>query len=141
MIKQGKFGPTEAIIIFAFAISAKVFVSLPASLFASARNAAWMTPIGGMILALAGVWIMGEVLARNPGKNIVNITENVFGPYLGTRVNLIYLAFFLTVASLFCRQYSEEMIVAALPDTPISVISACFTAMALLGSYLGIENG
>lgn len=140
MIKQGKFGPTEAIIIFALTISAKVFISLPASLFASAKSAAWMTPIGGMVLALVGVWIMGEVLARSPGKNIVNITENAFGPYLGTMVNLIYVVFFLAVASLFCRQYSEEMIVVALPDTPISVISAGFLAIALLGAYLGIEG-
>lgn len=139
MIGQGRFGPSEAVALLAITMSARIFLPYPRYLIELGGSAAWLTPVGGLLVALLGVVVMGRLLALSPGKNIIGITEDVLGPYLGMAVNIIYVAFFLLVAMNFTREFSEAMISAALPQTPISVISLGILAVSLLGAYLGIE--
>lgn len=139
MINQGKLGPAEAVVLLAITMSSRVFLPWPRYLFEIGANAAWLTPVGGLLVALLGVFMINKLLAKNPGKNIAQITEDTLGPYLGTAVNLIYVLFFLFVSLDFTRVFSEAMITAALSQTPISVITLGFLAVSLLGAYLGIE--
>lgn len=139
MIKEGNFGVAEAIILFSVSNIARVFLPYPRYLAELGGPAAWMTPIGGLIVALAGVYIMTLVLKKNQDYTIIEITEEAFGPVLGMIFNLIITAFFISVSFLFVREFSEALIIAALPETPISVIALTFIAVGLLGAYLGIE--
>ena len=139
MIKEGAFGPAEAIILLAISNIARLFLPYPRSLVEIGGSAAWMTPLGGLVIALAGVYVMSVILNKYPGKTIIEITEEAFGPVVGTLLNLVTVSFFMAVGSLFTREFSEAMIIAALPETPISVISVAFLAMGLTGAYLGIE--
>ncbi len=139
MIKEGKFGPAEAIVLLAVSNVARIFLPYPRSLVEMGGPAAWITPIGGFAVALAGAYIMSLLLKKNPDNTIIEITEEAFGPALGITFNLITIAFFISVSFLFVRQFSEALIIAALPETPISVIAAVFLAIGLLGAYLGIE--
>ncbi|MDD4335417.1 MAG: endospore germination permease [Desulfotomaculaceae bacterium] len=139
MIKEGKFGLAEAIILMAVSNVARVFLPYPRYLVELGGSAAWMTPIGGLAVTLVGAYIMSLVLKKNPDNTIIEITEEAFGSILGITFNLITIAFFISVCFLFVREFSEALITAALPETPISVIATVYIAIGLLGSYLGIE--
>jgi len=139
IVKEGTFGPAEAIILLAISSSARMFLTYPRSLVETAGSAAWLTPLGGLAVALAGVYVMSLVLKKNPDKSIVEITEEAWGPVIGTVFNLVTVTFFMAVSALFIREFTEALIIAALPRTPISVISIVFISIGLLGAYLGIE--
>lgn len=139
MIDQGKFGSAEAVVLLAISMSARIFLHYPAYLTETGGPAAWLTPIGGGLVALLGVLIMGRLLAKSPDKTVVQITEEALGPYLGTAVNFIYIIFFISVAALFAREFSEAMLIAALPFTPISIVILGFLTVSILGAYLGLE--
>lgn len=140
MVKEGTFGPTEAIILLTMSNAARIFLPYPRFLAETGGPAAWMTPLGGLVVALIGVHVATLVLRKDLDKTIIEITEEALGPVLGMVFNLITFAFFMAVATLFIREFSEAMIIAALPSTPISVIAFTFLFAGLLGAYLGIET-
>ncbi len=139
MIREGTFGPAEAVILLAISSIARFFLPYPGSLAEIAGTAAWMTPLGGLVIALAGIYVMSVILNKYPDQTIIEITEEVFGPVVGTLFNLVTVSFFLAVGTLFTREFAEAMIISALPETPVSVVSVAFLAMGLVGAYLGIE--
>ena len=140
MVKEGTFGPTEAIILLTMSTTARVFLPYPRFLAEIGGPAAWMTPLGGLVVALIGVHVATLVLRKSPDKTIIEITEEALGPVLGMAFNIVTAMFFMAVAALFTREFSEAMIIAALPSTPISVIAFTFLFAGLLGAYLGIET-
>lgn len=139
MIKEGKFGLSEAIILLILSNMARIFLPYPRLLAELGGPAAWMTPIGGLAVALAGVYLMTLVLKKSPDSTIIEITEEALGPVAGIAVNLVVVSFFISVSMLFTREFSEALIVSALPYTPISAITAVYLGVGLLGAYLGIE--
>jgi len=140
MIKEGTFGPAEAIVLLALSSLSRGFLSYPRSLVEIAGPAAWMTPLGGLAVALVGVYLISLVFKRNPGYTIIETTEQAFGPFIGTALNvLIVVSAFEMVGALFLREFSEAMLTTTLRFAPISIIDFSFLTMGLLGAYLGIE--
>ncbi len=139
MVKEGTVGPAEAIILLAISSMARIFQPYPRSLVELCGSAAWMAPLGGLAVALTGVFVVSLVLKKSPGNTIIEITEQACGPVIGIALNLVTVVFFMSVSSLFIREFSEALIIAALPSTPISVISTSYIIVGLLGAYLGIE--
>ncbi|MFX4261581.1 GerAB/ArcD/ProY family transporter [Pelotomaculum propionicicum] len=139
MIKEGKFGLSEAIILLILSNIARIFLPYPRLLAELGGPAAWMTPLGGLAVALAGVYLMTAVLKKSPDKTIIEISEDAFGPVVGIAVNLVVISFFLSVSMLFTREFSEALILSTLPYTPISVITTTYLSVGILGAYLGIE--
>ncbi|TEB14312.1 Spore germination protein YndE [Pelotomaculum sp. FP] len=139
MVKSGSFGPAEAIILLAISNIARIFLPYPRLLTEIGATAAWMTPLGGLVAALVGFYVMYLVLRKNPGQSIIEITEQAFGPVAGVLLNLVTVGFFIAVGALFAREFSEALIIAALPGVPVSIISIAYLGMGVLGAYLGLE--
>lgn len=139
MIKTGSFGPAEAIILLAISNIARMFLPYPGILTETGASAAWMMPLGGLAIALAGFYLMYLVLKKNPGQTVIEITEQAFGSVVGILFNLVTVGFFIAVGALFAREFAEAIIVAALPRVPVSVISLAYLGMGVLGAYLGVE--
>ncbi len=139
MLREGKFGLAEMVVLLAMSNMARIFMTYPRSLVEVAGPAAWLTPLPGLALALLGVYFFWLLLKPHPDKTIVEITESALGPVIGTFINVIYVIFFLAVGITFSRIFSEAMLVSILPRTPISVVNTGFIVTAMLGSYLGVE--
>lgn len=139
MLREGKFGLAEAVVLLAMSNMARIFMTFPRGVVELAGPAAWLTSLPGLALALLGVYIFWLLLKPHPGKTIVEITESALGPVLGTVFNVVYVVFFLAVGITFSRIFSEALLVSILPRTPISAVHTGFIITALLGSYLGVE--
>ncbi|MDD3652809.1 MAG: endospore germination permease [Desulfotomaculaceae bacterium] len=140
IIKEGMFGPGEAVILLAISSISRLFLSYPGMLFEIGGPATWLTPLGGLVLALAAIFVLSLVLKKSPGSTIVEINEQAFGPYLGVAVNILAIVMVLELlGATYIREFSEAMLVTTLRFTPISVVDAAFLALGLLGAYLGIE--
>jgi spore germination protein (amino acid permease) len=137
---EGKFGMAEAVVLLTMSNMARIFLSFPRSLVETAGPAAWLSALAGLSVALAHVYLIYMLLKPHPESNIVDVTYSALGRILGIPVNLLYAAFFISVAALFTRTFSEALLISALPDTPISVVSTGYIAMGLMGAYIGLES-
>lgn len=135
----GKFGMAEAVVLITMSSMARIFLPFPGALVETAGEAAWISALAGLVLALFQVYLLYSVLKRHPGKNIVEVTGESLGVIGGTAANVIFIFYFIVVGAIFTRTFSEALLLSALPRTPISVVTTGYVAMALLGSYVGIE--
>ena len=102
--------------------------------------AGWMIVLLSGILSLIGFSFIYFLIRKFPGQNIIEIARVISGPLLGTVIGMAFFLFFLTITSLFLRQFVESFILSILPRTPISVITACFLILLIYGCLLGIET-
>lgn len=134
-----KFGMAEAVVLLTMSNMARIFLSFPRALLEMSGPAAWLSSITGMGLAVLQAYLFYHILKPSPGQNIVDIANKSLGNIAGTIFNIIFASFFLAVAALFTRTFSEALIITALPSTPISVLMTGFIMLAVLGSYIGLE--
>jgi len=140
IIKEGRFGPGEAIVLLGISSMARIFLPYPRLLVDIGGPAVWMMPLGGLAAALTGIYLMSLVLKKSPGSTIIEITEQAFGPFIGMAVNiLVTFQILVVIGAVFIREFSEAMLTITLRYAPISLIDAAFLAMGLLGAYLGVE--
>ncbi|MCL6610624.1 MAG: spore germination protein [Peptococcaceae bacterium] len=139
MKDRGKFGQAEAVVMLTMSGMARIFLPFPRHLAETAGEAAWISSLAGLALAMGQVYLLHLVLKPYPEGNIVDVTTGALGRVAGTAACLIYVSFFIAVAAVFTRTFSEALLVTALPRTPISVVSTGYVAMALLGAYMGLE--
>lgn len=136
---EARFGLAEAVVLLTISNMARIFLTFPRILVEASVSAAWLSSLAGLVLALAQVYLIYQLLKPHPGESIVDVTGSALGKFFGTSANLLYAAFFLDVAAIFTRTFSEALLVTALPNTPISVVSTGFIAVAILGAYVGLE--
>ena len=132
-------GVSEAIALLFIFISSKVFLTHISFILRDGANAAYLIPVLNTFAGLLGVLLLVAVLNRYPGKDLVQIGEEVSGPYVNTLFSLFYLAVFVTGAGFTLRSISERVVAGFLPDTPISVVTLSFLAGTTVVAYLGLE--
>jgi len=137
--QTGKFGMAEAVVLLTMSSMASIFLAFPRALVETGMQAAWLSTLFGLVLALFQVYILYTLLKPYPQKNIVDITAQSLGRVAGTAANILYALFFVLVAAIFTRTFSEALLISALPRTPISVVSTGYVAMGVLGAYIGLE--
>ena len=105
----------------------------------SAKNDAWLAIIlggaGGALLAAMYV----AVALLNPSKTLVEILRDRFGRFAGNVVALLYIWYFIHLASLVFRNFGEFITTATFPETPMAVITGIFAALLVYGINSGVE--
>lgn len=139
MDNKVRIGTREATAATIYFLSTKLLISFPQHMAEIGQTAAWIVPIISFAVATLGFLVIATLIRRYPGKNIVEVSEYVGGPVLGTIASLGYFAFFFATTALLIREFSETVSAALLPRTPLSVIMAVFIIATLLAVYLGIE--
>ncbi|MFZ5823057.1 MAG: GerAB/ArcD/ProY family transporter [Bacillota bacterium] len=120
-------------------IGAKIFLAFPRTMAELGGPAAWMIVlIASLASSLSWLAIWG-LLSQHPGKTLPEATEATLGPWLGSLVNLAYASLFYAVTFLVLRQFSENIVAAILPKTPLPVVIIGLLVVIAYGSLLGIE--
>lgn len=140
LLKEGKTGAPEAVVLVMLFIGSELFSAYPTRMAELGMSAGWMLPLIAAVFAIPGIAILWSLLARFPGRSIVEISEEVLGSWLGLLVSLAYLAYFLFLTVLTLRQYADRILLALLPSTPLAIIMFLLLLAALLACYLGLET-
>lgn len=140
MQAKNKFGMAEAVALLGLATMSRMFLSFPRYLVEHSGPAAWLSVLSGFVMILIQIYIFSLLLRPHPEKNLIDVTRDALGKFVGTAVNITYAIYLLSVAAIFTRTFSEALLVTALPETPISVVSIGYVSMALLGAYLGLSS-
>ncbi|MFD2972738.1 GerAB/ArcD/ProY family transporter [Peribacillus deserti] len=104
-----------------------------------AKNDAWIALAAGTMAGFAIVWFYHKISDLVPEKNIYQIFEYVYGKKITILLSLLYVTYFVYLASRVVRDFIELISASIMPHTPIEFIS--LTLMLLMGYiiYLGIE--
>jgi spore germination protein KB len=122
-----------------FMIGTAFFVR-PGSIIAVTKQDAWIIPFiaGAVAVLVACIWL---ALAKvNPGLSIVQICVKVAGKYFGGFLALLYIWFFIQIASWITRNLGDFMKTILMHRTPFSVFHLMFLVVACYATIKGIET-
>lgn len=139
MIKEGKIGFVEIFALLFLSNIGRVFLTLPASAINDGRTMVWLLVLLSTAGSLITFWIVAELMKRHQKQTIVEVSETLLGPYLGTLVNIVFFLYFVAVMAFLARGYAEAILVTTLPRTPISIVLFFFFAGSLISCYYGLE--
>lgn len=106
---------------------------------AAAKQDAWLAFLMGLLggLALIGVYI--AIYLLNPGKNLIEILEQVFGQILGSIIGLLYIWYFIHLGALVIRNFADFMVPSFYSSTPRIILSLVFIITVIFIVKKGIE--
>ncbi len=114
-----------------FVLRSTVSISLLPVLTASrAGRDAWAASALGTVLGLLLVGMLTYPAVAYPGAGLASQHRQALGRWLGPPVTLVYLWLLLHLTALTLREYSEAIVTAILPTTPLVVVVGVTTLLA-----------
>lgn len=108
--------------------------------FRVTKQDTWLAVLAGWILSFPVALIYVAIMQKFPGKNLVQINDLVYGPYLGKLLSAIYvLGFFLLITVQNLRYLGDFILTYIMPETPLVVITIMFTFICAWAVRSGIE--
>jgi len=101
------------------------------------KQDSWLVVLFGMAVSLPVLLVYAAIMRSFPGMSLIEICQTVFGKAVGSVVSLIFIWFFLTVASLNLSNFGSFMRQAVLVETPTMVV---IILMIVLCAY-AVEKG
>lgn len=140
MIKEGKFGPQEAIWLTTIAISAKVFYTSPATISGIVGTTGWYMTLISVSVATIGFTYIYMLLKRFPGKDLIEIFEITMGRLFGFIFSALLAMLMISIAAIRTREFSDVLKVYVLPLTSMSFILILFIGTVTILNILGLET-
>ncbi|GIO36313.1 hypothetical protein J41TS12_11740 [Paenibacillus antibioticophila] len=109
-------------------------------IIAVTRQDSWAMAMTGFLFAIPIVAIYAALLRKFPGKNLVEISDNIFGTIIGKIVSAFYLFFFLSLAALNAHDLGSFVVRYLMPETPIAVVLLISLIGCAYALRKGIEN-
>ncbi len=97
----------------------------------------WFTVLLGFILCLPLMWMYSTLMSRFPGKNLIQILEEIFGKIGGKIIGAVYVWFFLTLSSLNVMDLGDFTTLTIMEETPIIIL----VIMCILVSAIAVRHG
>lgn len=95
--------------------------------------------IAGLLCSLIWWGVRGVLRNGTEGSTLINATEEIWGPFLGSLVNLAYFSLFFIITFTVLREFSELLASDILPRTPMKVIMLSLLITAAIAAHSGIE--
>jgi spore germination protein KB len=106
---------------------------------ATAGQDAWLAFILGWLGGFLLMWLYVTISLDNPSRTLIEILRNCFGKYLGSVLALLYIAYFLHLASFVFRDYGEYLALTTYTLTPMAFTIGCFALLVAYCLKKGLE--
>jgi spore germination protein KB len=123
------------ILIFIFEIGSAAVVSTGND----AKQDAWIAIGVAMVCGLGIGFLYSFILSRAPGKNLFEIFQLCLGKWLGGALTILYILYFIYIASRVLRDFCELITSVIFEETPIEFISITMVIVIVYMLYLGLE--
>lgn len=135
-LEQGRIGNWQFIILMMGFLFGSSIILVPGT---QANHDAWIAIIlgmpGGILVALVYVFLCN----RFKGKNLIEIHEIVYGPFLGKLISLVFLWFIFHMGSLITNVFISFFEITTLPQTPDAVLMVLIVFVSVYAAQKGIE--
>ena len=138
-MEKGKISSLQMVMMIYSTTISTAMISTPGVVAKYAKNDFWISPILASLIGFVTVYIVCELHKLYPKQTVIEYSEQIVGRIPGKMISLLIPFFCLLATGHMLRDYSEFLLSAYLPKTPISVI---ITSMILLCAFAvngGIE--
>lgn len=116
-----------------------VVSTMPVITAGNAAQDAWASSLVAWVGSMAIAAAIGALGTRFPGLTLVEYAQQLIGSVPAKVLSFIYLWAFLWVAAVDLRIYSEVLVTAFFPETPLVVLAAAMAFVSSYAAYAGIE--
>lgn len=114
--------------------------SLLTSFFVSiTKQDSWMVVILGFLVSIPSLIIYTYIMKVFPNKNLIEINRTVFGAVIGNMISILYIWFFLTLASLNTKDLGDFVQRTIMKNTPSILIISIFLLLCAWAVRAGIK--
>lgn len=106
----------------------------------AARKDIWISVVFAIILSILATMIYSKILCMFPGKNFFDISEILFGKFIGKIVILLYIWFAFHLASLVFADYVHFISTVSFPGMQGYIIVLFPAILCIWGLKIGIEG-
>jgi spore germination protein KB len=140
VIKGGKLSAYAGVLFITLLIVSKILYTTPSVLVRNVGTAACYSTVISCMVSIVFFLLLCVLMNRFPGKNLVNILEEIFGKLIGKTSGVLFSGFLIFYTASNVREFVEMIKVYNLPDTPPSVILISFMSVIMLLSFKGLES-
>lgn len=135
-LEQGRMSGSQlANLVIGFTIGSAL-VLMPGQ---AAKQDAWIAILIGLAEGLAFALIYLALAQRFPGRTLVEISQAVYGHFLGTAISAAFLWFLFHLGSLVLRNFSDYFTITSMPKTPPMAFLALIVWVCIWVTRNGIE--
>lgn len=136
MIKDEKISSFQlTVLIVGFALGSTIVANQAADVLQDV----WLSFIIGWLGGFILIGMYSYISVLNPSKSLVEILKDSFGKFFGGLISLLYIWYFIHLASLVLRNFGEFMISATLEETPMIFINISFILIIAYAVKKGLE--
>jgi spore germination protein KB len=140
LIREGKFGLSEAICLITVVNANKVLFTSPSHIVRLVGTAGWYMTLISAAVAAVGFTFVYLLVKRFAGRDIVEVFNIVLGPFVGLIVSAAFAALFMFNAGITMGEFTEVFKVYVLPESPKYFIVLIFIIPVVIINYLGLET-
>lgn len=132
----------HAYLLFFFICNVQIGVgifSFQRYIFQVSKHDAWISVIIACLFAHVVLWMIVLMLRKYESSDLYGIHYDLFGKYIGTLFNCIYILYYLIVAILIMRTYVVVIQVWMFPDMSSWLIVSLLTVLIIYAGYGGIR--
>ncbi|MZQ87117.1 endospore germination permease [Paenibacillus sp. 5J-6] len=115
---------------------------LALSLFAvrAADSGAPLVTFLGLLLGLAGLWLLTKLGMRFPEQSIIEYSKELIGKWTAGVFSVLIIAFFALITALAAREFGEVVVTSVLMKTPLEVTVIVMLLLAAVSSRADITT-
>lgn len=136
-IEKGEISSTQLMFLVAGFIQGSTLIITFA--FMVTKHDTWLAVLAGWAISLPFVLVYIAIAQKFPEKNLVQINDLVYGPYLGKLLSAFYIWYFLLTTGQNLRFLGDFILTYIMPETPLVVILIMFTFICAWAVRSGIE--
>ncbi|MGI6150344.1 MAG: GerAB/ArcD/ProY family transporter [Christensenellales bacterium] len=137
-IDKGQISGTRLMLTIACFIQASSL--LTSFLLSVTLQDSWIVVLIGTVLCLPLIWIYRELMLTFPGKNLIQILKEVYGPVVGKILGAMYLWHFLTLASVNLIDMAETSKMAIMGEMPVVTLAIMCAVVCAYAVRHGIKS-
>ncbi len=103
------------------------------------KHDTWLAILAGLVTAMLFALVYIALAQKFPGKNLVQINDIIYGPYLGKLISAPYIFLFLSIVAANLRFIADFFLTFLMPETPMIVIIVMFALICAWAVRGGIE--
>lgn len=139
-LEKDRISTNQMIILGLFTFIGDMALVYPALMISGAKQDAWIAALISIPLGLVTIKLLLCLADLEPNKNIIELSLQILGKWVGTAVALFYLGFFLIAASTYIREIEDFMCTQIYEKTPGGVIRFMAIFLLVYGVRLGLET-
>jgi spore germination protein KB len=111
---------------------------VPNLLYEFTGKDAWISVLVSSLISICLILFYYSICSKFPGKNIIEISEIVFGKLFGKFTIILFFIYFTVLTTYLVRRLSDFLLTIVMPETPLEVLILLFILVVLIGGKYGI---